>query len=139
MKLESAAAGAEPEPWELVIRKDGGIELLSSRALVEAALARLQDAPDAGPRVIRTIAASFQFNLARGIAQLAVTAARKNGMETIAVSGGVAYNHRIRETIRQEIAQAGFECILNPEYPLGDGCVSYGQCVYAGMLANQRA
>jgi len=139
MKLESAAVGGEPEPWDLVITGRGGIELLSSRALLEAALARLQDAPHAGPRVIRDIAASFQFNLARGIAQLATTAAQKNGMQGIALSGGVAYNHLIRETIRQEITRAGFDCILNPAYPLGDGCVSYGQCVYAGLLANQRA
>ena len=53
-------------------------------------------------------------------------------MKTIALSGGVAYNHAIRETIRQEVLARGFTCIVNADYPLGDGCVSFGQCVYAG-------
>jgi hydrogenase maturation protein HypF len=139
MKLESAAVGGKPEVWDLVTTRRGGVELLSSRALVEAALARLQEAPDANRRIIRDIAASFQFNLARGIAQLAIGAAQRSGIGTVALSGGVAYNRMIRETIRQELAKASLDCILNAGYPLGDGCVSYGQCVYAGMLMRQRA
>ena len=89
-------------------------------------------------QAIRNIAASFQSNLARGIAQMAVRAAERDGMKMVALSGGVAYNHAIRTTIEQEVASHGLTCILNREYPLGDGCVSYGQCVYAGMLLNGR-
>jgi hydrogenase maturation protein HypF len=82
-------------------------------------------------RVIRDIAASFQYNLARGIAQLAIHAAERDGQNKIALSGGVAYNHAIRETIRTEVTEHAFECFMNRNYPLGDGCVSFGQCVYA--------
>ena len=82
---------------------------------------------------LRDIAASFQFNLARGVAGLAVQAAEDRGLTKVALSGGVAYNRAIRETIREEILAAGLELVMNPEYPLGDGCISYGQCVYAGM------
>ena len=85
-------------------------------------------------RVIRDIAASFQYNLARGIAHLAIHAADREGMKKIALSGGVAYNHAIRETIRKEITAHSCECVINADYPLGDGCVSFGQCVYAGKL-----
>jgi hydrogenase maturation protein HypF len=139
MKLESAAANGRPEPWELVFSIRGGVETLSSRALMEAACARLADAPPDDHRVVQDIAASFQYNLARGIAALAVRAAGKNGLKAVALSGGVAYNHAIRETIREEIASASLACLINTEYPLGDGCVSFGQCVYAGALLRQRA
>jgi hydrogenase maturation protein HypF len=44
----------------------------------------------------------------------------------------VAYNRAIRETIRKEITDAGLTLLMNPEYPLGDGCISFGQCVWAG-------
>ena len=88
--------------------------------------------------MVGTLAASFQYNLARGIAALAIQAAEREGMKNIALSGGVAYNRAIRETIRQEILARGFTCIINADYPLGDGCVSYGQCVYAGMLLSKR-
>jgi hydrogenase maturation protein HypF len=44
----------------------------------------------------------------------------------------------IRETIRQEISSASLTFLINREEPLGDGCVSFGQCVYAGTLLRQR-
>jgi hydrogenase maturation protein HypF len=59
-------------------------------------------------------------------------------MRTVALSGGVAYNRMIRETIRREIDAASLNCLINRDYPLGDGCVSFGQCVYAGTLLRQR-
>jgi hydrogenase maturation protein HypF len=138
MKLESAAAGVEPEEWELSYATQDGCEVLSTRALMRTAFAKLQEAGADDHIRVKTIAASFQYNLARGIAALAIRAAGREGMKNIALSGGVAYNHAIRETIRQEIVNAGFTCILNTDYPLGDGCVSFGQCVYAGMVLGQR-
>jgi len=138
MKLESAAYGGHAEPWELVYGSDTGCELLSTRSLMETALVRVQEAPSGDLRAVRNIAASFQYNLSRGIAGLAIRAAERDGMQNIAISGGVAINHAIRETIRREVTQAGYNCIINAGYPLGDGCVSYGQCVYAGKLLGQR-
>jgi hydrogenase maturation protein HypF len=139
MKLESAAAGGKPELWDLVFPRRGDAETLSSRALMEAALARLQEAPVGDRHAVQDIAASFQYNLARGIAHLAINAAQKNGMKTVALSGGVAYNHMIRETIRREVTEASLTCLISRDEPLGDGCVSFGQCVYAGVLQRQRA
>ncbi len=138
MKLESAAAGMTPDPWDLPSSTLEGCEVLSTRSLMRTAFAKMQEVPADDRRQVRTIAASFQYNLARGIATLAVRAAEREGMKNIALSGGVAYNHAIRETIRQEIVNAGFTCIVNADYPLGDGCVSFGQCVYAGMLLKGR-
>ena len=134
MKLEAEAANGWPEQWEMPTRMEGGCEVLSTRALMEAALARLQDAQPGNRQAISNIAASFQYNLARGIARLAITAAQKSGIRTIALSGGVAYNYQIRTTICDEIVAAKLKCIINREYPLGDGCVSFGQCVYAGSV-----
>jgi hydrogenase maturation protein HypF len=138
MKLESAAAGGHPERWDLQFTTLNGCEILSSRSLMQTAFARLQAAREGDMRVIRNIAASFQYNLARGIAQLAIHAADREGIKKIALSGGVAYNHAIRETICQEITAHSGECVINADYPLGDGCVSFGQCVYAGKLQEQR-
>jgi hydrogenase maturation protein HypF len=137
MKLESAAVGGHPEVWDPVFTTHEGCEVLSSRSLIRTAFERLQAAHDGDMRVIHDIAASFQYNLARGIAHLALHAAEREGIKTIALSGGVAYNHAIRETIRREITAHSCECVINPDYPLGDGCVSFGQCVYAGKLLEQ--
>ena len=138
MKLESAALGGRAEAWDLLFTMRNGCELLSGRSLLQTAFTRMQAAPEGDMRVIRDIAASFQYNLARGIAQLALHAADREGMKKIALSGGVAYNHAIRETIRKEITAHSCECVMNADYPLGDGCVSFGQCVYAGKIRELR-
>jgi hydrogenase maturation protein HypF len=138
MKLEAAAAAGQPEAWELVFSSRDGCEILSTRALMETALERRLAAPDGDLRAVRTIASSFQYNLARGIAQMAIRAAERDGMKEIALSGGVAYNHAIRTTIEREVTARGCTCIINREYPLGDGCVSFGQCVYAGTVLKKR-
>jgi hydrogenase maturation protein HypF len=134
MKLESAAAGGCAERWDLRFATREGREMLSGRSLIETAFERMQSAGAGNSRAIRDIAASFQYNLARGVAHLALHAAEREGMRQIALSGGVAYNCAIRETIRAEIAEHHYVCIMNGDYPPGDGCVSFGQCVYAGKL-----
>ncbi len=138
MKLESAAIGGRIEEWGLDFSTRDGCEQLSSRSLMQTAFTKMQAAKEGDERVIRDIAASFQFNLARGIAQLAIHAAEREGLQKIALSGGVAYNHAIRETIRKEVSDHSRECVMNMDYPLGDGCVSFGQCVYAAKHLETR-
>ncbi len=134
MKLESAAANGRRDDWEIPYLHEGSREILSTRGLLKRALEAYTALPADDMRNISTIAASFQYNLARGIAGLAIHAARDRDIPLVVLSGGVAYNRAIRETIANQVTHAGLEILVNPEYPLGDGCISYGQCRYAGML-----
>ncbi|MDV4342164.1 carbamoyltransferase HypF [Methanoculleus sp. YWC-01] len=130
MKLESAAYGRRASAWDLdFLRGDDGCEVLSTRSLLVEAYRRLA----AGERM-NDIAASFQYNLARGVAAMAVAAAEERGIPRVALSGGVVYNRAIRETIIGEVRAAGLELLINREYPLGDGCISFGQVVYGGSV-----
>jgi hydrogenase maturation protein HypF len=131
MKLEAAADAGHPEPWDLEYRMEGDREILLTRSLCTRALDAFSRLPTGDMGGIRDIAASFQYNLARGIAGLAIHAAGERGIHDIAISGGVAYNRMIRETIVAEITRSGCIPVLNAEYPLGDGCISFGQVVYA--------
>ena len=135
MKLEAAAAGGVAEAWEPVFSDAGGCEVLSTRAILATALSRISRAPSGDKNVVRDIAASVQYNVARGIAALAIHAADREGISLVALSGGVVANRAIRETIRAEIARAGLTLVINAAYPPGDGCVSFGQCVWAGTLS----
>ena len=136
MKLESFATRGTASPWDLEYFRAGSCEVLSTRALCRMALARMMHS-GGDDRALRNIAASFQVNLARGIAGLAIHAARDRDLPLVTLSGGVVYNRAIRETIRGEIAKAGLELVINDQYPLGDGCISYGQCVVAGKLSEE--
>ena len=127
MKLESAAHTGRASTWDLEFLRKGGCDVFSTRSLLAEAYRRSA----AGERT-EDIAASIQYNLARGVAAMAVRAAEEKGIPRVALSGGVAYNRAIRETIAKGIRAAGLEVIMNREYPLGDGCISFGQVVYGG-------
>jgi hydrogenase maturation protein HypF len=136
MRLESAAYGGVVSEWPLEYTRDGNMEVLSTTALLQEVFLRYQRVSrlDNGEQesARSCLAASLQDNLARGIAHLAIQAAEEHNIPLIALSGGVAYNMQIRETIRREIEGDGLSLMMNREYPLGDGCISYGQCVMAG-------
>ncbi|MDD1660653.1 MAG: carbamoyltransferase HypF, partial [Methanomicrobiales archaeon] len=138
MRLESLAARGTAREWPLEYGTRGGCRTLSTRALCRLAFREFMRSADFAlpdrEKARADIAASVQHNLARGIAALAVDAAREHGIPDVVLSGGVAYNRAIRETIRKAIADAGLTIRMNPEYPLGDGCISFGQCVWAGTL-----
>ncbi|HUK92445.1 MAG TPA: carbamoyltransferase HypF [Methanomicrobiales archaeon] len=143
MRLEAAAYSGRPSEWPLEFVQEQGAEVLSTRALVRDALDEYLQAERSGGsgsdgKAVADIAASVQYNLARGIAHLAIHAAHDTGLARVALSGGVAYNAAIRETIRTEVEAAGLSLIMNREYPLGDGCISYGQCVWAGMVRREQ-
>ncbi|QSZ66969.1 carbamoyltransferase HypF [Methanofollis aquaemaris] len=133
MKLEAVAAGGTPQTWDLSFGRDGACEILETSALLATAF----DAYESGTKVA-DVAASVQYNLARGVADLAVRTAHERGIKRVALSGGVAYNQQIRETIRSVVEGEGLDLVVSREYPLGDGCISLGQCVWAGALLAER-
>lgn len=127
MKLESVAYAGQASAWDLEFQYDLGCEVFSTRSILAEAHRRVC----AGERK-ENVAASIQYNLARGIAAMAIRAAEERGISRVALSGGVAYNHMIRETIISEVQGAGLEAAMNRDYPLGDGCISFGQVVWGG-------
>jgi hydrogenase maturation protein HypF len=143
MRLEAAAYPGTPSEWPLEFLQKGGrgAEVLSTRSLVRRALNGYLGAQGSGDgserKAAADIAASVQVNLARGLAHIAIHAAGDHGMTRVALSGGVAYNAAIRETIRREVEAAGLSLLMNRDYPLGDGCISYGQCIWAGMVKKE--
>jgi hydrogenase maturation protein HypF len=133
MKLESAACLGTATPWDLEFITTNGVEVLSTRALCREAFNQLNRTSPEDRQGIYDIAASFQYNMAKGIATIAINAAGERGHVNIALSGGVAINSAIRNTIRDKIVKSGLNYIVNRDYPLGDGCISYGQCICAAM------
>jgi len=128
MKLESVARAGKPQNWDLCIERENGADVLKTSRLLATARSAMETESTA------TLAASIQHNLARGIAQIARDAAREHRYETVALSGGVAYNEAIRTTIQRELEDSGLTVLIPSAYPLGDGCISYGQCRYVSKI-----
>ena len=131
MTLEAYAARGVPQPMDISVNTDSdGAFVLSTSAILKEAYSMMEDGLD-----VCDIAASVQETLAKGIARLAVLSAEKTGIKKTALSGGVAINRSIRETIISEAEKSGLSCIINPRYPFGDGCISAGQVITAGILS----
>ena len=132
MMLEAYAARGVAQPMEIDIKSYEGRDVLSTSSILREGMEML----DSG-LLVEDIAASIQETLAKGIAQIALAGIHSSGIKTAAISGGVAINRSIRETILKTLTDAGVTCITNARYPFGDGGVSCGQVVTAGILSKE--
>ncbi len=86
-----------------------------------------------GKQRISDLACSAQSYLASGLAQLAIEKAGELGIDAIGFSGGVAYNEFIAARIKTLVEEAGFKFFTNVQVPPGDGGISFGQVIAAGL------
>lgn len=82
---------------------------------------------------VADLAYAYEDAFAKGIAQLAIRTAKKNKIDIIGLTGGVAYNEHIACRIKDEIKEAGFEFITHNRVPCGDAGVSLGQALVASL------
>jgi len=71
--------------------------------------------------------------LARGLARMAIRIARAEGIGVIGLTGGAAVNDSIASAVREEVGKAGLRYVQHEKVPPGDGGLSFGQLVQAGM------
>ncbi len=85
----------------------------------------------------RKISARFHRGLARGIAAAAVRAARENGIDRVALTGGCFQNLLLTELTAREVEAAGLTVLLHRRVPPNDGGVSLGQLFLAGRILRE--
>ncbi|WP_440946894.1 carbamoyltransferase HypF [Methanosarcina sp. T3] len=131
MKLESAAKKSLHGPdLPLVFRKEGeaGVPVLDTTELLLGVYEH-----SGGKYSPEDLAFAVEENLAKGIAEIATSLAAKKDFEKIGLSGGVAYNDHITSCIARTVKEAGFEFLTHRRVPCGDGCISFGQAIAAGL------
>lgn len=129
MKLESAAySGYEKVNIPVKIKKQNGLDVLdTSKILLSVLNEKL-----AGERV-NDIALAGQKAVSVGLAELAVKAADKVGVNVIGGSGGVFYNEAISTSVKDTVESAGYNFIQHKNSCAGDGSVSMGQAAVAAL------
>lgn len=131
MKLESAAKRSLQKPdLSLVFKKEGeaGAPVLDTTELLLGVYEH-----SCGKYSPEDLAFAVEENLAKGIAEIAISLATKKGFEKVGLSGGVAYNDHITSCIAGTLKEAGFEFLTHRRVPCGDGCISFGQAIAAGL------
>jgi hydrogenase maturation protein HypF len=129
MKLESAAYQGE-DKFKLpikIIKTDGRDILDTSQILLSVMEKKLEN------ESVHHIASSAQRAVSQGLAELAIRAADKTGVELIGGSGGVFYNEAVSMTIKKVVEDAGYRFLQHRDSCAGDGSVSMGQAAVAAL------
>ena len=77
------------------------------------------------------VAKAGQNAVANGLAELAMNAADKKGLNDMGATGGVCYNEAITNAVKEHITKEGYEFIQHLNTCAGDGSVSLGQSIIA--------
>jgi hydrogenase maturation protein HypF len=133
IELEAcAAASSAPMPgpggYEPEVGTAGGMVVLDPAPSV----ARVVAERDRGTPV-PDIAAGFHAGLGRGVATVAAGLAGDNGLDTVALSGGVFQNARLTEVVAHELSALGLTVLVHRHVPPNDGGVSIGQAAIAAF------
>ena len=136
MKLESYAYNYKEddtlEDFPIIIKEyedeNGKRMILDTTAIMRYVVDKIEDGEN-----LNKIAVAGQKAVSIGLAKLAIESAREKGIKTIGATGGVFYNEAITSHIKDEIEKEGFEFIQHINSCPGDGSVSLGQAIVAGV------
>ena len=136
MKLESYAYDYKEEDnlddFPIIIKEhedeDGIRKVLDTTAIMRYVVDKIEEGED-----LHKIAVAGQKAVSIGLARLAVESAKEKKIKTIGATGGVFYNEAITSYIKNYVEKEGFEFIQHINSCPGDGSVSLGQAIIAGI------
>ena len=108
--------------------------VLNSRSLIEALLEGIR----AGTAAYR-LALDFHIAIARSSARIAREICAREGIDTVALSGGVFMNRLLLQLLTRELKSVGFTVLVPHTVPVNDGCIAYGQAAVASARLAQIA
>ncbi len=111
-----------------------GPDVLDQKALFEALLEGIE----AGAPADR-LALDFHVAVARSSARIATEICAREGIGTVALSGGVFMNRLLLQLLTRELKYAGPAVLVPHTVPVNDGCIAYGQAAVASARLAQIA
>lgn len=103
-----------------------GPYVLDQKALFEALLGGIE----AGAPAYR-LALDFHIAIARSSARIAREICAREGIDTVALSGGVFMNRLLLQLLTRELKSMGLTVLIPQTVPVNDGCIAYGQAAVA--------
>lgn len=108
--------------------------VLNSRPLFEALLEGIRTGVPAGK-----LALEFHIAITRSSARIAREICAREGLDTVALSGGVFMNRLLLRLLTRELKDAGLAVLVPHTVPVNDGCIAYGQAAVARARLTQIA
>ena len=107
---------------------------LDQKALFEALLEGIEAEAPAD-----RLALDFHVSVARSSAHIASDICAREGIDTVALSGGVFMNRLLLQLLTRELKSAGLTVLVPHTVPVNDGCIAYGQSAVASARLAQIA
>lgn len=111
-----------------------GPYVLDQKALFEALLEGIESGAPAD-----RLALDFHVAVARSSARIASDTCVREGIDTVALSGGVFMNRLLLQLLTRELKSAGLAVLVPHTVPVNDGCIAYGQAAVASARLAQVA
>ena len=108
--------------------------VLDPKPLIEALLSRIETGESAD-----RLALGFHIALARSSARIAREICAREGIDTVALSGGVFMNRLLLQLLTHELKDVGLAVLVPHAVPVNDGCIAYGQAAIARARLAQTA
>ena len=85
------------------------------------------------------LALDFHVTIARASARIASEICAREGLDTVALSGGVFMNRLLLQLLTRELKSMGLTVLIPRSVPVNDGCIAYGQAAIARARLAQTA
>ena len=108
--------------------------VLNSRPLIKALLEGTRAGVPAG-----RLALDFHVTIAHASARIASEICAREGLDTVALSGGVFMNRLLLQLLTRELKSRGLTVLIPHSVPVNDGCIAYGQAAIARVHLAQIA
>lgn len=111
-----------------------GSPILDPQPLIEALLNGIE----AGAPADR-LALGFHVAITHATTHIACEICDREGLDTVALSGGVFMNRLLLQLLTHELKDAGLVVLVPHAVPVNDGCIAYGQAAIARARLAQTA
>ena len=108
--------------------------ILDLQPLIEALLNGIE----AGAPADR-LALGFHIAITHATTHIASEICAREGLDTVALSGGVFMNRLLLQLLTRELKSVGLTVLVPHSVPVNDGCIAYGQSAIARALLAQTA
>ena len=108
--------------------------ILDPQPLIEALLNGIEAGAPADK-----LALGFHIAITHATTHIASEICAREGLDTVALSGGVFMNRLLLQLLTRELKSVGLTVLVPHSVPVNDGCIAYGQAAIARALLAQAA
>ena len=108
--------------------------ILDPQPLIEALLNGIEAGAPADK-----LALGFHIAITHATTHIASEICAREGLDTVALSGGVFMNRLLLQLLTRELKSMGLTVLVPHSVPVNDGCIAYGQAAIARALLAQTA